>query len=177
MSEASVVIRKHDARGMITLRGDLSSAEVSQAIKAAVKSDVPNTREVVVSDVGVVAWMSPDEVLLTCDYDAADQIAGSLREHLTNVHHLVAVVSDARASFTIEGQMWRDVLAKGMPIDFRPSEFGSGQIRRSRLGQVAAAIWCTSPDSCELVCFQSVSEFVHEWLTVAARDEALPVHF
>ena len=53
-------------------------------------------------------------------------------------------------------------------MDLSPAGFGPGEIRRTRLGQVAAAFWLTGEDAFELVCFRSVGGFVHDWLNTAA---------
>lgn len=83
-------------------------------------------------------------------------------------------VSDARATFTLEGQGAREVLAKGAPVDISPAVFGKGEIRRSRIGQIAAAFWTLDGETFEVVCFRSVGAFMFDWLSNAARDGSLP---
>ena len=83
-------------------------------------------------------------------------------------------VSDARAVFLIEGQGAREVLAKGAPVDLSPEAFGVDDLRRSRIGQLAAAFWMTEDEVFELVCFRSVGAFMFDWLSNAAREGSLP---
>ena len=163
-----------EPRGMITVRADLDDAAVAGAISAAIEAGVPGVRQIVATPAGLAVWMSPDELLVMCEYADADEVVTALQAALADVHHLVVNVSDARALFAIEGDHWRDVLAKGMPVDFRPTSFAEGQVRRSRLGQVAAAIWMTDANRAELVCFRSVADFVEDWLALACKDGHVP---
>ena len=173
----AVKITDSRLRGMITLRGDLDSAQFKAAVSAAVGSDIPAQRKIAHGPMGGVAWMSPDELLLLVAYDQADAIAAQISETLGAEHHMAVNVSDARAIFRIEGQGAREVLAKGAPIDLSPEAFGIGDLRRTRVGQLAAAFWMTQTDTFELICFRSVGEFMFDWLTNAARDGSLPEYF
>jgi len=83
-------------------------------------------------------------------------------------------VKSARAVFRITGKGAREVLAKGAPVDLSKDAFGPGQIRRTRLGQVACAFWMSGEDQFDLICFGSVSEFVFDWLSTAGKDGSLP---
>ena len=51
-------------QGMITLRGDLSSATLAEAVRSATGADVPARRRVATGSTGQALWMSPDELLL-----------------------------------------------------------------------------------------------------------------
>ena len=118
--------------------------------------------------------MSPDELLVLVDYDQAAAVVAKLDDVLADEHHLAVNVSDARAIFTIQGQGAREVLAKGAPIDLSSEAFGVGDLRRSRIGQLAAAFWMTDTETFELACFRSVGAFMFDWLTNAAREGSLP---
>lgn len=175
--EGAVKIRECGLRGMITLRGDLGSEAMAKAVKGATGLAVPGVRKVKLGKKGGVAWMSPDELLVMVDYDATAATVAKLESALAGEHHLAVDVSDARAVFAINGAGARDVLAKGAPVDLSPEAFGMGDIRRSRLGQVAAAFWMTDKDCFELVCFRSVGGFVYDWLCTAGAENSLPGHF
>ena len=170
----AVKITEAGLRGMITLRGDLSSAQLQSAVSSVVGLDVPAQRKINRGPMGGVAWMSPDELLLLVDYDKADAIAADISKALNGEHHMAVNVSDARAVFLIEGQGAREVLAKGAPVDLSPEAFGAGDLRRSRIGQLAAAFWMTEDEAFELVCFRSVGAFMFDWLSNAAREGSLP---
>ena len=175
--DGSVTIRDAGLVGMVTLRGDLGSDKVAKAVKSAVGLAMPGQRGIKTGANGGVAWMSPDELMLFCAYDQADALVAKLEKSLKGEHHLAVNVSDARAQFTIAGKGAREVIAKGSPADLSPEGLQPGEIRRSRLGQVAVAFWLTDEETIELVCFRSVGAFVYKWLCVAAAADSLPEYF
>jgi len=152
--------------GMITLRGDLSDKKLIKAVKAHAGA-MPAQREVALKAGNGAAWMSPDELLLMCAHSEADALIASLDKALGGTHFLAVNVSDARAVFEVSGARARDVLAKLMPVDF--TAFGAGQIRRSRMAQIPAAVWMDGDDTFKLVCFRSVARYAFDVLCVAAQ--------
>lgn len=171
-------VRVEDAgvKGMVTLRGDLSSAKIAKAVKSAVGLAMPDQRGVKIGAKGGVAWMSPDELMLFCDYAEADALVAKLDKALSGEHFLAVNVSDARSVFTLTGEGVREVIAKGTPADMSIDGLPLGEMRRSRLGQIAVAFWMTEEGQLELVCFRSVGQFVFEWLCNAAAKDTLPGH-
>ncbi len=167
-SQGFASVEETGLRGMITVRGDLASAEMSKAIKAATGADVPAQRKVSVGGNGAVAWMSPDELLVIVSYEEAPAKADALSSALSGAHALVTNVSDARAVFRVSGEASRDVLAKLAPVDFSADAFGAGDIRRSRLAQVPAAVWGNDDGSFEVICFRSVAQYVFDVLRISA---------
>ncbi len=162
------------AQGMVTLRGDLASASLAKAVKAAVGCTVPGQRQVLVAGENVALWMSPDELLLLVRHDKADDVVAHLGKSMAGEHHLAVNVSDARAMFRLQGQGAREVLAKGAPVDLAPGQFEPWVVRRTRIGLVAAAFWMTEADTFEIVCFRSVAGYMEDWLHHAARKDSLP---
>ncbi|MCA8867556.1 MAG: sarcosine oxidase, gamma subunit family protein [Rhodobacteraceae bacterium] len=160
--------------GMITLRGDLEDAKLAAAVKAAVGLAMPAKRGVRDGKKGSVAWMSPDELLLMLPYAGADQTVARLDKSLEGVHHLAVNVSDARAVFHLEGRGLREVIAKGSPADLSSMGLPVGEVRRTRLGQVAVAFWLSDEDHLTLICFRSVGAHVFAWLKNAAAEGTLP---
>ncbi|OUS05050.1 sarcosine oxidase subunit gamma [Rhodobacterales bacterium 52_120_T64] len=175
--DGAVKITEAGLRGMITLRGDLSSVQLKSAVSAVVGLGIPTQRKINRGPKGGVAWMSPDELLLLVDYDNADAIVAEITTAMAGEHHMAVNVSDARAVFLIEGQGAREVLAKGAPVDLSTDAFRVGDLRRSRIGQLAAAFWMTEDDHFELVCFRSVGAFMFDWLSNAAREGSVPKYF
>lgn len=153
--------------GMITLRGDLASAKMKKAVKAATGTAVPAARRIVIGEGKAAAWMSPDELLILVPYGAARETVEALEKALDGEHHLVADVSDARAVFTIKGKTADQVLMKLCPVDF--AGLADGEIRRTRTAQVAAAFWKSGPEEYTLVSFRSVAAYVMGLLEVSAR--------
>jgi len=163
--------------GMVAIRGDLSDADFRATVAEVTGHTVPDVRKMSGDANGGLAWMSADELMAFCAYSDAYILADRLQAALGDAHHMVSVLSDARAVIRLHGATVRDVLAKGAPVDLAPGQFEPGDIRRTRLGQVAVAFWLTGQDSAELVCFRSVADFVFDWLSVAgAADSAVGYH-
>lgn len=151
--------------GMLTLRANLPEATAALADAGV---DMPGQG----ACRNGVLWMSPDEVMILCDYDAAEARAAALVTALGDRHSLVVNVSDARAMFRITGNdsHIREVLAKLSPADLHKAAFPVGQVRRTRLAQVAAAFWFEAEGDARLICFRSVSDYVFGLLSNAAAE-------
>lgn len=158
--------------GMVTLRTDLAAA--TTALKGAGVT-VPDQRR---ARDGTL-WMSPDELLILCPRDGAADKVAALTGALKDAHHLAVDVSDARVMFRITGQgsAIRETLAKLSPADLRASALPVGEVRRTRLAQVAAAFWFESEDEARLICFRSVAGYVFGLLTHAAQPGSEVGHF
>lgn len=167
-----VTVAEAGLQGMITLRGDLAAQALAKAVTDATGCTLPETRKIMRAGANSVAWMSPDEVLILCPYDAAPGMETALRNALGGQFATVANVSDARAVFTLTGGAWRDALAKLCPVDFSP--LGDGDIRRTRAAQVAAAILVTGPEDVRLICFRSVAQYMFDLLSGAAANGSEP---
>ena len=113
-------------------------------------------------------WMSPDELMILTPYGQADAACAEIAKAMAGAHHLALNVSDARAMFAIEGAGARAVLAKGAPADLSAAAFGPGDLRRTRVGLLAAAFWMTGPERFELICFRSYAAHMWGWLQAAA---------
>lgn len=169
LAEGFVRISDAGPRGMITIRADLADKAVSAAIGKHCGTGLPEPRRIVTAGDVSVAWMSPDELLVLLAYEQAPAMAAALQEALAGTHALVAVVSDARAVFRLEGARLREVLAKLTPADVRPNALPVGEFRRTRLAQAAAAFWLTSEETAEVICFRSVAHYMFALLTNAAK--------
>ncbi len=158
-------IREIGPLGMITLRAKGVKA-LDKAVKAITGTKLPAQRRMEINGDKACGWMSPDEYLLIVPYaDVADALA-RLAKALAGEHHLAVDVSDARAIFRIEGDKAADVLRKLAPVDFDTLQ--PGEIRRSRVAQVAAAFW-KDDTGFTLVCFRSVAGYVMGLLTHSAQ--------
>lgn len=161
----------HEAglQGMITLRGDLASAKMKKAVKAAVGTAVPARRGILFKDGRGAAWMSPDELLLICAHADTDAVIGAVNDALAGEHAMVENVSDARALFSVTGAHAREVVAKLAPVDADPAVLKPGEIRRTRFAQVPAALWVEEDGSARIICFRSVAVYMFDLLKVAAQ--------
>ena len=155
-------------QGMITLRGNLSDAKIKAAVKKHTGTDCPDVRTINRNGAISTAWMSPDELLILCAYRDANALTAAIQKTLGKTHSLVANVSDARAQFTVTGADVREVLAKLTPADVSAGAFSVGEVRRSRLAQVAGAFWLDSEDQLQVICFRSVAQYVFDVLKTSS---------
>ncbi|SEL32309.1 sarcosine oxidase subunit gamma [Roseovarius nanhaiticus] len=169
-AQGFVQIRDMGLQGMITLRGDLSASQFKKGVFGAIGGEMPGPGQINVSDGGNTAWMSPDELLIVVPYPQVKTKLDEIASGLGGVHHLAVDVSDARCMFSIAGEdaLVREALAKLMPVDFSPEAFKPGQFRRSRMAQVAAAVWMAGEGEARVVCFRSVAQYVFDLLKGAA---------
>lgn len=165
-----VSIKELGAVGMVTIRGDFASATFAAAIEKVCGGPIPAQRKFS----GSLGWMSPDELLWTGDYDNANSIVAALTKELGDEHHLAVNVSDARAVFRLTGQGARELVAKGAPVDMSPAALAPGDLRRSHIGQVAAAFWIDADESLTLVCFRSFAAYMFDWLSASSKEGATP---
>jgi len=172
--QGQVLVKDAGLRGMITLRGDLSDESLARAVTAALGLGLPDARRINEGEKGAVAWMSPDELLLFCPYEQAEAVVARLDHALVGSHYLAVNVSDARAMFTLSGAGLREVVAKGAPVDLSPRGLEIGEIRRSRIGQIAAAFWLSDEETLHVVCFRSVGVHLFNWLKNAAEVGSMP---
>lgn len=162
-----------EGRGMVTLRGDFADAGFAAALNAATGCAVPETRRSTEANGNRALWMSPDELMLFCDWAAAPGIAEAFQREMGEAHALALNVSDARAVFRVSGAKASRVLSKGAPVDLAPDRFAVGEVRRTRIATVAAGIVRTDEDAFEVFCFRSYAAYLWDWLTVAAKQDGL----
>ena len=164
----SVTITEQGLRGMITLRGDLSSPELQKVAIEVSGQKCPDQGHCnAVGDTGL-AWMSPDEMLVMVPYDEVTQSVERIDAALAGSHFLAANVSDARAVIRLEGEGVREVISKLAPVDMSADAFKPGQFRRTRLAQIAAAFWLRDETTVDLICFRSVADYAFDVLCRAA---------
>ncbi len=154
-------------RGMIGLRGDLASADLQRVCSEVAGVPFPGPLQVKCADESGLCWMSPDEVLILVPHDRLKVAQDRVNVVLQDTHFMSENLSDARALFCVEGSWCREVIAKNAPVDLHPDVFVPGQIRRSRLGQVAAAFWMRDDRTFQVICFASVADYVQELLDVS----------
>lgn len=178
-AEGLVRIEEAGVQGMITLRGDLSDARLAAALCDLAGLEIPGPRGIFTKDAHALAWMSPDELLLMLPYAQAREAAAILRNAMAGQHFLAENVSDARAMFRLTGPdaALREVVAKLAPLDMAPDAFVPGTIRRSKLGQVAAAVWMPGPGALSVVCFRSVAGYAFDLLANAAQKGSAVGYF
>jgi sarcosine oxidase subunit gamma len=156
-------------QGMITLRGDLYAAALRKAAaQAAGGAAMPAALKVTGGLGGGIAWMAPDEALILCPHAEVEARVAALSKALAKSFAMAVNVSDARAVFRVSGPAARDVMAKLCPLDLSADAFGPGDFRRTRMAQIAAALWMQEDGSIGIICFRSVAQYAFDLLSTAA---------
>jgi len=155
--------------GMITIRGDLDAPFVRKVAKKVTGVERPDRGMCYSKGEAGIAWMSPDELLLICPHAQVPDVLARLHAAFEDTHTLAANVSGARAVFRVDGPHAREVLAKLAPVDLAPEKFTPGMFRRTRVGQVPAAIWLRADGSFQIFCFRSVAQYMFDLLKAAAQ--------
>lgn len=159
VAPGEVTVRELGLRGMVTLRGDLSSRKLQSVCKRLTGVAFPRQGGVASEGEKGLAWMSPDEVLVMVPHAEAAEAVVAIEKALKGEHFLAVNVSDARAVLSVQGEFSREVIAKLAPADLHPDRFKEGTMRRTRLGQVAAAFWMVDEETFHVICFRSVAEY------------------
>jgi sarcosine oxidase subunit gamma len=170
----AIAIARLPEQGMIMLRADLGAAATKKAVKAAVGTAMPALRRIEAAGDRAAAWMSPDEVLLLLPRAEVDAALAAIAKALGTAHHLAADVSDARAVFALSDGPVRAVLAKLCPVDLSPDRLPPGEVRRTRLAQIACAFWFDAAGAATLVTFRSVAQYAQDLLELSADPAAVP---
>lgn len=164
MAEPLATISPVTGLGMIQIRAELEKS--GPAIAKATGLPMPDVTLFTTQGARLLAWMSPDELLLVLPGDEVAGAVQALEDALKDAHSMVVDVSDMRAVFDVIGPHAADTLAKLAPVDFdamKPDE-----LRRTRLAQTACGIWSVS-GGYRVIGFRSVADYMRGILTVSAR--------
>ena len=164
-----VTVRDAGLTGMISLRGDLSLKKLRTLCTRITGAAFPDQGQMTGDADAALVWMSRDEILLIVAYDDVADALEKIATALKGQHHLATNVSDARAVMFVEGAYSREVIAKLAPVDLHPDHFSPGDVRRTRLGQVAAAFWMIDQETFQVVCFRSVAQYTFDLLAASAQ--------
>lgn len=170
---ADAMVSMAGPAGMIGLRGDLADERL-RAVVAEVAGGMPDRLGIVGGLARGAAWMSPDELLLFVAPGEVGPVLIRIGEALAGTHHLALDVSDLRVAIRLIGPA-RETLGKLSPADLSPGAFSPGVMRRSRLGQVAAAFWLEG-EGAHVLCFRSVGLYLLALLRRSAADGPVGFH-
>jgi len=93
------------------------------------------------------------------------------------LHGLCAVVplSHSRTRILVEGAPAREVLAKGIAIDFHPDVFKPGMFAMTGVHHMPVLVHCVDENSFHLYAMRTFAMTVWEWLTDAALGFRAPI--
>jgi sarcosine oxidase subunit gamma len=102
-----------------------------------------------------------------------DDILPALSRAVTAQMGAITPLSHSRTCIFLEGAAAREVLAKGIPLDFHPDVFGVEQFALTGLHHTPVLIHRRDEDLYELYALRTFALSVWEWLT----DAALPLGY
>jgi heterotetrameric sarcosine oxidase gamma subunit len=79
-------------------------------------------------------------------------------------------LSHSRTRIFIEGVPARDVLAKGIPLDFHPTVFKPGMFAMAGIHHTPVLVHCTNENRFEIYALRTFALSVYDWLTDAALE-------
>jgi sarcosine oxidase subunit gamma len=85
---------------------------------------------------------------------------------------ILTPLSHSRTRIFIEGVAARDVLSKGIPLDFHTSVFKPGMFAMTGIHHTPVLLHCTSENRFEIYALRTFALSVYEWLTDAALEFA-----
>ncbi len=85
---------------------------------------------------------------------------------------ILTPLSHSRTRIFIEGAPARDVLAKGIPLDFDVHEFKPGMFAMTGLHHTPILVHCTETSRFEIYALRTFALSVYDWLTDAALEYA-----
>lgn len=154
--------------GMIALRVLPETKGLRRLFQSCTGKNPPKLRQITFGAQGAAAWMGPDEYLLMLPPEAVPQAFADIDSALGKAHHMALDVSDMRVGFELRGG--DDILAALTPADL--SLIGPAELRRSRIGQVAAAFWRID-GGWHLLVARSTADYVFDLLSNAAKNARL----
>ena len=163
VSLASVMARKgqHDA--------------VSQNVRAAFGLSLPASPMCVTDGSTAFVWAGPGHWLAVADYDDPLTFEARLRTHLQDSASICGQ-SDGRSIIRICGPNARDALAKIVPIDLHPREFGPGHAAVTLAGQIGIHLWqIDAVPSYDIAVFRSLAAAMWQWLIDSSREFGIAV--
>ncbi len=173
--QGAIEIKEHGDLGIISIRygGNKGVFHKVNSIRL-MGSELPTNNEIIFLDRRALAWMSNDEIWVITSKNEVKKTIGSLASEIKILNGLLVDISATRVMFSLKGNLWRDVIAKGCPADISDRSLASGIIRRTRLGLVPVAVWCQDEENAFIVCNRSVREYVFDWLENASFPNSVP---
>jgi methylglutamate dehydrogenase subunit D len=100
-------------------------------------------------------------------------IVGPESDDLAAKLHEVAILtplSHSRTRIFIEGAHAREVLSKGIPLDFYPTVFKPGMFAMTGIHHTPVLVHCVSDHRFEIYALRTFALSVYDWLTDAALE-------
>ena len=146
-------------------------AEVERVLPAIVGAPLPKTLgETVAIGAGRVFRTGPEQFWIVGPSQNGDGAEAQLRQTIPPAIGAVTSLSHSRTRIVIDGACARDVLRKGIPLDFDPAVFRIDQAALTGVHHTPILVHRAGADRYELYAMRSFALSVWEWLTDAALE-------
>jgi sarcosine oxidase subunit gamma len=146
-------------------------AEVERVLPAVVGTALPRALgETTAAGAGRVFRTGPEQFWIVGPSQNGDGAEAHLRQAIPPTVGAVTSLSHSRTRIVIDGACARDVLRKGIPLDFDPDVFRVDQAALTGLHHTPILIHRAGADRYELYAMRSFALSVWEWLTDAAFE-------
>ena len=166
--------RLGEARGWLLLQVAAFPAtigEVERVLPALLGAPLPKTlRETTAVGAGRVFRTGPEQFWITGPADDADAIESRLRQAIPSAIGAVTPLSHSRTRIVIEGECAREVLRKGVPLDFDPAVFRVDEAALTGLHHTPILVHRAAADRYELLAMRTFALGLWEWLADAALE-------
>lgn len=120
-------------------------------------------------------WAGPGQWLAAAPERSGHAFEKDLRDKLSGLAS-VTDQSDARTIIRLSGPRARDVLAKGVPIDFHPAAFGPDDTALTLVSYIGVHVWqLDRTPSYEFAMLRSFSESFWRWLLSAGAEYGIEI--
>ena len=148
-----------------------TAAEVERVLPAVVGAPLPRTlSETVAVGAGRVYRTGPEQFWIVGPVEDGAGAEAQLRQAIPAAVGAVTSLSHSRTRIVIEGAGSRDVLRKGIPLDFDPDVLRIDQAALTGLHHTPVLIHRAGADRYELYAMRSFALSMWEWLTDAALE-------
>jgi heterotetrameric sarcosine oxidase gamma subunit len=148
---------------------------VSQNVRAAFRLSLPVSPRYVTDGSTAFVWAGPGHWLAVADNEDALAFEARLRARLPGCASICGQ-SDGRSIIRVCGPSARDALAKTVPIDLHPREFGPGHAAVTLAGHIGIHLWqIDAVPSYEIAVFRSFAAALWQWLVESSQEFGLAV--
>jgi heterotetrameric sarcosine oxidase gamma subunit len=120
-------------------------------------------------------WAGPGHWLAVADSNDALAFEARLRAGLAGCASICGQ-SDGRSIIRVSGRSARDALAKIVPMDLHPREFGPGHAAVTLAGHIGIHLWqIDAVPSYDIAVFRSLAAALWQWLIESSQEFGLAV--
>ena len=166
-NESVVLVEEVNDFGLIIVKANFSDSKIRDLLQTSTGLKLPKNGRISIGKNLSIGWMSNDEHAIIIKNDDVDRFVTKITEKMKGYEHLCLNMSDSRRCFKLLGYGWREILSKGTPADLRSGVFGVGGFRRTRVANVAVAMWVISDKEAYVFSTYSVGDFILDWLRTA----------